>query len=120
MNKNSYPRDIHDIIQAIIKHQHIGEDSGFPFDDEETLAILEANLIWVMNNVDVPLEKWKSIFKNNPKYFKRLSDILMTFSFETMVKNGEAVELQPENSGEKPIYMKKIDYDLFLGENKHD
>lgn len=116
INENSYSKDIQRILKSIIKHQNIEENTEFPFSDEEVLGLLEANLVWVMNNLGIPFEKWKSIFKGNPKYMKRLSDISMTYSFETMVENGEAVELQPEDPNDKPIYMKKEDYDMCIGD----
>ena len=118
--KSTYPKDLQGILKAIIKHQKIEEDTEFPFGDEEISAILEANLVWVMNNVDIPFEKWKAIFRGKPKYLKRLSDIAMTFSFEEMVKNGEAVELKPESPDGKPIYMKKEVYELYTGEEEND
>jgi len=114
--KNSYPKDIQDILKAIIKHQNIEDDTEFPFGDEEILGMLEANLVWVMNNLGFPFEKWKALFKSNPKYLKRLSDISMTYSFEKMVENGEAVELQPEGIDGKPIYMKIEEYIKCIGD----
>lgn len=120
IDKTSYSNDIYDILNAIIKHQNLEDDTEFPISHEETLGILEANLVWVMENVDIPFEQWKALFKNNPKYLKRLSDISMTYSFESMVKSGEAVELQAENPNEKPIYMKKEDYEMCVGVENED
>lgn len=116
--RNTFINDVSNIIRSIIKHQELDDDTCFPFDDDEVLVVLEANFVWIINNIGIPFEKWKELFKHNPKYVKRLSDISMTYSFEEKVKNGEAVELPSEGLEEKSVYMEVEKYEKIVGEMK--
>ncbi len=112
INKKDYLSDIQDIKKSIFKHEKNEEEKIINISENE-IRTLEANMVWAMNNINIPFEQWRSMFIQNSNYLKRLSDISMTYNFDIMVRDGEAVELITEGS-KKTTYMKKEEYERLI------
>lgn len=111
-----YNKELENVVKVInmFQEQNNGDDVDIT---DESISILESNLLILLNMLEDPTRIIEILFENDPEYKNRIQELMITLSLEKMIEKGLIVKLLNEDGNGEPYYMDAEEYEKTIGKD---